>query len=123
MRRGKKIQLEATTEELSEEKPSVEKQTEGLPLGLTLQVVTPELAQRYGLSSASGLLVVQVGEGSPAAEAGLAGGDIIIEADEQVVSDETAFNRITAKHTHGGTLLLLVDRGGSTIYITLEVPF
>jgi serine protease Do len=122
MRKGKKIQLEATTEELSEEKPSIEKQTEGLQLGLVLQVVTPELAQRYGLSSASGLLAVQVGEGSPAAEAGLAGGDIIVEADEQIVSDEAAFNRITAKHTQGGTLLLLVDRGGSTIYITLEVP-
>jgi S1-C subfamily serine protease len=48
-------------------------------------------------------------------------GDIIVEADEQIVSDETAFNRIAAKHTSGGTLLLLVDRGGSTIYITLEV--
>ncbi len=119
MRRGKKIQMEVTTEEMSEEKPLEEKQIEGLQLGLVLQAVTPEVAGRYGLSSTSGLLIVQVAKGSPAAEAGLTEGDIIIEADEQAVSDEAAFNRITARHTRGTTLLLLVDRGGSTVYFTM----
>jgi serine protease Do len=101
MRKNKNIQLQVTTEELPEETLTLESQTEGSRLGLTLQAVTPELAQRYSLPHTNGLLILQV--------------------DEQVVSDVAAFNRITTKHTKGESLLLLVDHDGITIYVTLAI--
>ncbi|CAO0821491.1 exported hypothetical protein [Desulfarculales bacterium] len=42
-------------------------------LGLELQDLTPRLAQHFGLAEARGVLVVEVMESSPSAEAGLAG--------------------------------------------------
>ena len=51
-------------------------------LGLSLQEITPELARKMGLSEITGLLVAQVEEDGPAAEAGIIPGDIILEMEE-----------------------------------------
>ena len=52
----------------------------GDDLGFTVQALTPELGQSLGLAEKSGLLVMDVRPGSIAAEAGLAKGDLIVEA-------------------------------------------
>ena len=46
--------------------------------GLRLETVDPELAQREGLAATRGAVVLKVFEGSPAAEAGLAAGDLLV---------------------------------------------
>ena len=121
IRRKEKIELPVITEEMADEEPS-ESQADRSQIGLSMQALTPEIAKAYGLSRAKGLLIVQVEDGSPAAEAGLAPGDIIVEADRQTVSDMASFNRILAKHGKGSTLLLLIDRSGITIFVTLTLP-
>lgn len=48
-------------------------------LGVLIQPVTDDLARSFGLEDTRGALVAQVQEGTPAEEAGLESGDIIIE--------------------------------------------
>ncbi|MEJ2037697.1 MAG: DegQ family serine endoprotease [Desulfosarcinaceae bacterium] len=120
LRRGRKISLHAVTEEMQEEEPPPSEPTEEIQkLGLTLQTLTPETAEKLGVERTLGLLVVQVDQGSPAAMAGLQPEDIIIEVDQQPVTNTADFERLAAANEKGTSLLLLVDRDGSTIFMTL----
>ena len=56
-------------------------------LGVTVQPVTPALAQSFGLKRSKGALVASVTPGSPAAEAGLEPGDIILAFNDEALSD------------------------------------
>jgi len=60
-------------------------------LGIQLAELTPELAEGFGLSSRSGILVQDVLPGTPAEKAGLRRNDVIIEFDGQPVSDVPKF--------------------------------
>jgi serine protease Do len=73
------------------------------------------------LSQTSGVIIVHVESGSPAAEAGLSAGDIIVEIDRKPIKGVNAFNRLLAEVKEGDTILFLVDRGGMTIFVTLNV--
>jgi len=50
-------------------------------LGITLQALTPEMAEYWGLTERSGIIVNSVVPGSPAEQAGLRTGDLILELD------------------------------------------
>jgi serine protease Do len=52
-------------------------------LGVQIQQVTPAIAQALGLPKAAGALVVRVGAGSPAAQAGFEPGDVILSVKGQ----------------------------------------
>lgn len=58
-------------------------------LGVTIQSVTPELAQSFGLKEPVGALVAEVTPDSPAAKAGIERGDVI-----------TSFNNTPIKDSH-----------------------
>ena len=88
---------------------------------MQVQGITPEMAKNYGLPRTSGVIIVEVENGSPATEAGLTAGDIIVEIDKQPVGNLEAFNRLLAVVKEGDTILFLIDRGGTTIFVTLNV--
>jgi serine protease Do len=54
-------------------------------LGVAVQPITPELAQAFGLDKREGALVAQVTPGSPADEAGLQRGDVIVRFGDQAI--------------------------------------
>ena len=90
--------------------------------GMTLQEITPEIAQQYGLEQTSGLIIVNVESNSPAAEADLRSGDIILEVDQMPVKSITVFNHKLQQYKKGNTVLFLIDREGSTLFLTLTIP-
>ncbi|MBW2488812.1 MAG: PDZ domain-containing protein, partial [Deltaproteobacteria bacterium] len=77
--------------------------------------------KNYGLSRTSGVIIVQVETGSTADEAGLVPGDIILEIDKSPVGNIETLNRLLAGVKEGDTLLFLIDRGGTTIFVTLTI--
>ena len=105
-----------TAEEEFQQMPKTE-----APFGLTLQEITPELAQQYDLEETSGLIIVNVETNSPAAEADLRTGDIILEVDSMPVKTIAAFNRKIQKYKKGNTILFLINRDGSTLFLTLTI--
>ena len=121
IRKGESKSVQVEIGELAEEeKPQVA--SEARPnLGLTVREITPELARNFGLSETSGVVIVQVQANSPAQEAGLAPGDLILEIDQVEVKDLEQFNKMTEGYKAGDTILFLVKRRGSTLFLTLTV--
>jgi len=89
--------------------------------GMTLQEITPELAEQYDLAETSGLIIINVDSNSLAAGADLRSGDIILEVDQIPVKTLTAFNRKIQPYKKGDTILFLIDREGSTLFLTLTI--
>ncbi|MEX0430587.1 DegQ family serine endoprotease [Spiribacter insolitus] len=59
-------------------------------LGVRVQDLTPEMAEAFDIERPNGALVAQVTPNSPAAEAGLEAGDVIVEVNGTPVSDANA---------------------------------
>ena len=65
-------------------------------LGVNIQTVTDELAEGLKLPRASGALVSNVAEGSPAAVAGIEKGDVILKFDNREIGEMRRLPRIVA---------------------------
>ncbi len=120
VREGKELVLSVTIGELKEEEvlASVEKREK---LGLTVQKVTPQIAESLGLDQAEGVVVTSVEPGSPGDEAGLRRGDVIIEVNRNRIRDLRDFRKEIAGIKKGKGLLLLVRRGKTTLFLALKI--
>jgi serine protease Do len=83
-------------------------------LGVTIQGITPDLAQSLGLASTKGALVSNVETGSPAARAGLRQGDVITEFNGKPVTDNNQLRNNVASTAPGSTVTLKYLRDGRT---------
>jgi Do/DeqQ family serine protease len=81
-------------------------------LGAKLQAVTSEIADSMGLKRPAGALVTSVVPNSPAAQAGLKPGDLIVSVDAQTVDDPNAFDYRFATKPLGGSAQFGVLRAG-----------
>ena len=122
IREGKKEEVLVTTGEMPSE--PAEQKIGGAEkkewFGLHVASVTPEIARSLGLKSTDAVVVESVDGGSIAQEAGLRRGDVILEVNRQKVKDEKDFNRIMEKVKPGQGVLFLVNRGGSTFFVSLK---
>ena len=89
-------------------------------IGVKIQKVTPEVARRQGLSSAKGVIVIEVQPGSSADQAGLASGDVIREVNQRPVNTVKDFEQSVRQSKRGDRLMLLVQRGDSTVFFALK---
>lgn len=88
--------------------------------GLTVEPLTPDLATRLGLKATDqGLVVSQVDPNGPAAEAQIQPGDLIQEVNRQPVRNANEF-RAALQRSGARPALVLVNRRGRTIYLTLR---
>jgi serine protease Do len=91
-------------------------------LGLTVQTLTPELAEQFDWPrDEKGVLITNVESGSAGAEAGLRRGDLIKEINRQAVEDTKQYTRLVGKAKAGESLLLFVKRGSRTFYVTVTL--
>ena len=121
IRKGQRKSLEVRIGELKEEKEPQAVSEMRPYLGMTVEELTPELAEKLGQSEMSGLVVVQVDDNTPAAEAGVRPGDIILEVDQAPVENLDQFNRKIGTYKEGDTILFLIKRGEATLYLTVKV--
>ncbi len=83
-------------------------------LGVSIQAVTPELAQQFHLEKDYGTLVADVVEDSPAEKAGLMRGDVIIEFNGKPVNEPYILRNMVAATPPGTEVFLKVIREGET---------
>ncbi len=92
-------------------------------LGLSVEPLTPEGAQRYGLSATSGVVVTEVAPGSSGDDAGIRAGDAILEVNRQRVADVVTFKRLMAAIKPGEPVPVYLQRGGGrNEYVVLTIP-
>jgi serine protease Do len=89
--------------------------------GLTLQNLTPLMAQRLDLKTQTQqrVVVVSVEPGSPADEAGIQRGDLILEINRAPVKTVDEAMDAIAKADDKDALLLLVQRDQGSLFIAM----
>jgi serine protease Do len=121
-RKGKTIDLAATLSEFPEktEQASATEEKGGPMQGVEVQTLTSDIANQLGLPpNTFGVVVTSVAPDSPAASAGLRRGDVIQEVNHKRVTNVADYE---AALRAGGTqsVLLLVNRGGTTVYMVIS---
>jgi len=94
-------------------------------LGVSIQPLTPDLAKSFGLKEPNGVLISDVVSDSPAAQAGVASGDIIIEFDRKKVDSPQELQKVVAATAPGRAVPLKVwrDKGEKMLEIKIgETP-
>ena len=99
-----------------------------MPKDLTALASTGESRGRHALagvtvesatSGKEGVKVAKVESGSPAQRAGIQEGDYLLEINRQAVKDIEDFQRLTRKLDADDRVLLLLQRGRSTIFLSI----
>src|ERR1700728_615324 len=86
-------------------------------LGIAISDLTPEVRQQLQLGSdVQGVAVAQVQPGSPAEDAGLTGGDVIMEVNRKPVTSADQFRNEVKTYPAGKDMLLRVWANGGTTY-------
>jgi len=81
-------------------------------LGVSLQDLTAELAESFGLDGTKGALLVEVTKDAAADKAGLQQGDVIVEFDGQAVEDKDSFRNKVAITKPGTKCKVVAMRNG-----------
>lgn len=121
LREKKDVTLSVTVGELKEEEVVASTKEKG-ELGLTVQGVTPQIAESLGLDRPEGVVITAVDPGSPADEAGLRRGDVILEIDRKPVRKLADYRKAVGETKKGKGILFLVRRGESTLFLALKPP-
>ncbi|MHB8883357.1 MAG: DegQ family serine endoprotease [Thermodesulfovibrionales bacterium] len=80
-------------------------------LGVTIQELTPDLSQKFGLKNSKGALVGDIAKGSPAEKAGIKRGDIILELNGKKIKDVGNLRNMVAQSKVGSEVQVLILRG------------
>jgi serine protease Do len=90
-------------------------------LGVSIQNLTQDLATSLGLAEAGGALVADVTANSPAEQAGLRRGDVILSYNGQEVKESSDLPTLVAETSVGNTVPVEVSRRGEreTVMVTI----
>jgi serine protease Do len=96
-------------------------------LGVSVQTLSQEMADRLDVPAGKGVIVKDVKTGSFAEDVGLSRGDIILEINKQVVDNEDQFTRVSGTLKSGQDVVFLVrqrgaGREGGTIFLAGTLP-
>src|SRR3989338_1139135 len=120
LRDKKETTLSVTVGELKEEEVVASAAEKG-DLGLTVQRVTPQMAESLGLDRAEGVVVAALEPRSAGDEAGLRRGDVILEVDPKPVKTVAEYRKVVGEASKRGKgILFLVRRGESTLFLALK---
>ena len=128
-RQGREQQIRAALGEFSEAKDGTDDEgnsggeqqnSDTGKLGISVEPLTPEIAQQLNLRTGTqGLVVSEVDPNGPAADAGLQRGDVIEQVNQQPVRS-AADLRTALQRSGTRPALLLVNRHGTTIFVTVK---
>jgi serine protease Do len=94
-------------------------------LGVSIQGITPELAEQFNLEKDYGTLIADVVEGSPAESGGLLRGDVIVEFNGKEVNEPYNLRNMVSSTPPGEEVEFKVIRDGEilTVPVTIrEIP-
>jgi serine protease Do len=106
--------------ELQDEAATVPTAT-GEGLGMSVQTLTAEIAENLGLDRGlNGVVVTAVDPDGPAAEAGIRRGDVLLEVNRRPIRNARQYEKALRGAGKDKSILFLVRRGDSTIFLALK---
>jgi serine protease Do len=90
-------------------------------LGVMIQPVTPDLAKEFKLPANSGALVGDVTKDSPADEAGLKDGDVVVQFNGKKVADSRHLRLMVSQTAPGTKVELKILRDGKEQFFTVKL--
>ena len=120
LRNGKAETISLKVGTMPQEEQKIISPEEKSDWGMMVQELMPKLAQQLGLDpGTTGVVISNIKEGSPAAEAGLRPGDLITEVGRVAVKNLNDFQQALQKVNQGDNLLLLIKRAAGSFYAVL----
>jgi serine protease Do len=89
-------------------------------IGVVAQTVTPVIAEGLGLAGDAGVILSDVAAGSPAAQAGLQPGDVVLSLNGKPMENGRQFRINVYTHGVGEQIAIQVQRAGRML--TMKVP-
>jgi serine protease Do len=105
--------------EMKEETPALA-DVETQKLGLTVQKLTPDIAENLGIGTVEGVVVTDVEQNSLAEEAGFRRGDVVVEINRKPIRNIEEYRREVQASKKSKSVLFLVKRGNNTIFLALK---
>ncbi|HKI97889.1 MAG TPA: DegQ family serine endoprotease [bacterium] len=91
-------------------------------LGLQVEALTPDLAERLGYQGLSGVLISAVAPNSPASDAGLRRGTLVERVNRKAVHNVQEFRTEISKVPSGKPILLLARLGATNQFVVIKKP-
>lgn len=88
--------------------------------GMTTANISPGLARRFNVDQGKGVVITAVSAASPAEDAGLQPGDVIVQVDREPVGNLAEYRKVLAATNDAQQLLLLVERQGQGVFVVLS---
>ncbi|MEQ8797539.1 MAG: DegQ family serine endoprotease [Gammaproteobacteria bacterium] len=90
-------------------------------LGVSMQDISPELAEAFGLKRQTGAIINQVLEGSPADKAGIKAGDIVLSVDDKKIRNAEDLRNRVGLLPVGKKVRMTILRDGKERKLTVDV--
>lgn len=121
MRNGKLKEVMVTIGKINEETQVAQAPSQSTDkIGLTVQTLTPQLAQQFDTEPGEGVVVTEVQPGSIASEAGIAVGSIILQVNRKSIRSAKEFQKEVGIGSKNKQLLLLVRKNGDQRFVALS---
>ena len=123
LRDGDEKEFSVVIEELESDRQSPKAEMakkEESRLGLAVGTLSDE--QKKQLELDSGVLIEQVAPGSPAAEAGLQPGDVVVSLDRKTINSVDDFAEQVNNLDAGKSFPILVQRNGAALFRAIKIP-
>ena len=90
-------------------------------LGISIQDITSELKETFDLKTTEGVLISDVSDDSPAHNAGLKQGDVVVEFNDKKVENTGQFRNMVSLTPPGNKANLVVIRNGKEIELSVKL--
>jgi 2-alkenal reductase len=90
-------------------------------VGISYQSNSPTAAAQLELSTDTGVVVIEVPRGGPAAEAGVQPGDVITKVGEFTLDSQTTFSEALFNYAPGDDIDLTIQRGDEELTVTVTL--
>ncbi|MEO0105784.1 MAG: DegQ family serine endoprotease [candidate division WOR-3 bacterium] len=119
IRNGKEMDLKVKIGEMKEEVAGVVGEKQGAELGLQVVDIDSPDAKVYNISAKKGVVVTNVESDSPAGNAGLQTGDVIISIDNKKIDDISDFKKAVKELKKGKPVIFQIQRGERKRYVAV----
>ncbi len=121
IRDGKQKNISVSIGKLDPDKIAIDSPAQGSELlGLSVQTLSPALAEQFNLKQGQGVLVTDVKQGTVAAMAGIKTGTLILEVDRKPVKNAAEFQRAIKKSSDDKRVLLLLQNDNRKQFLVLS---